>query len=270
MACAIIALFMGTHFLSLIVPVYRQEKTIVEDLKRMKYVLDHIRYDHQLIVVVDGMIDQSFDVIKKANIPNVTCIAYPKNHGKSYAIRLGMNYAQGTYVMFLDAGMEIDPNGISMLLEHMDWYDADIIVGSKRHPASKVNYPLMRKVLSYGYYLFVRTLFNVNVKDTQAGIKIFRKKVLQKILPKLIEKKFAGDLEMLVVAKRNGFSAIYEAPIKLDYTMANITSAATFRSIWYIFIDTMAIFYRTYMLRFYDHVPSRTIHPPKGTIIINT
>lgn len=240
-----------THLLSLIIPVYKQEKTIINNIKQIKKIIDRIRYDHEIIVVVDGIIDDSLAKIKKNNIPGIKTIAYMKNQGKAHAIRLGMKKARGDYVMFMDSGMEIDPNGISMLLEHMEWYEADVIVGSKRHPASKVNYPVTREVLSLGYYLIVKLLFGINLKDTQAGIKIFRKKVLQKILPRLVEKKFAGDLEMLVVADSMGFKRIFEAPIKLDYKMSSITSAATLKSILGILIDTMAIFYRKNILKSY-------------------
>jgi hypothetical protein len=98
----------------------------------------------------------------------------------------------------------------------------------------------------------VKVLFRINVRDTQAGIKIFRKNVIEAIFPRLIEKKFAGDLEMLVVAKKLGFNRIYEAPIRLDYSLDNLTKAATIHSILWIFIDTLAIFYRTYILHYYN------------------
>lgn len=240
-----------SHFLSLIIPVYRQEKTIVRNLKRTKSVLDKIRYYHEIIVVIDGVIDNSHQKIRQAKIPDIKSIVYLKNQGKAYAIRLGMKEAKGDYVMFMDSGMEIDPNGISMLLEHMQWYNADIIVGSKRHPASFVHYPLTRKILSYGYYYLVKVLFGIKVHDTQAGIKIFKKKVLEKILPRLVEKKFAGDLEMLVVAKTLGFKRIYEAPIRLDYNLGGLTSAATWKSIQGILMDTLAIYWRKNILKYY-------------------
>ncbi len=242
----------SAHFLSLIMPVFKQEKTIVKNLKQIKHVLDDVRYDYEIIVVIDGNYDKSFDRIKNAKIAKTKCIMYAENQGKSFAIRVGMNEAKGDYVMFLDSGMEIDPNGISMLLEHMEWYNADIIVGSKRHPASFVTYPLLRKILSLGYYLIVKILFGIQVRDTQAGIKIFKKPVLEKILPRLIEKKFAGDLEMLVVADTLGFKRIFEAPIKLDYGLSKITSAATMKSIFGIIIDTLAIFYRKNILHYYN------------------
>ena len=239
------------HFLSLIIPVYKQEKTIVKNLSQIKSILAKIRYPHEIIAVVDGIVDNSLRKIKKAKISGVKTLGYIKNQGKSYAIRLGMKSAKGDYVMFVDSGMEIDPNGISMLLEHMEWYNADIIVGSKRHAASYVNYSLSRKILSNGYYLLVKLLFGIKVHDTQAGIKIFKKNALEKILPHLLENKFAGDLEMLVVADSLGYKRIYEAPIKLDYRLGSITSAATLQSIFAIFLDTLAIFYRKNILRHY-------------------
>lgn len=243
---------LSSHFLSLIIPVYKQEKTIVKDVKQIKHVLDSIRYDHEIIVVFDGTTDQSYKKVKQANIEKVKTISYLKNQGKSHAIQLGMKKAIGDYVMFIDSGMEIDPNSISMLLEHMEWYNADIIVGSKRHPASQVNYVPSRKILSEGYYLFIKLLFGIKVRDTQAGIKIFKKKVLEKILPRIVGKKFTGDLEMLVVADTLGYKRIYEAPIKLDYSLGTLTSAATINSIFNIMKDTLAIWYRKNILRYYD------------------
>lgn len=242
------------HFLSLIIPVFRQEKTIAQNLKKVKNALDGIRYDYEIIAVVDGMVDHSLSRLNKlkATIPQLRTISYKANQGKSWALRLGLNKAKGDYAMFIDAGEEIDPSGISMLIEHMEWYDADIIVGSKRHPASYINYSPLRRLLSDGYYILVKILFGIKVHDTQAGIKIFRRDVFQKVLPRLMEKRFAGELEMLVVAKTLGYKRIFEAPIKLDYTLSPITSAANLKSIWSILKDTLAIFYRKNILRHYD------------------
>ncbi len=255
------------RFLSLIIPVYKQEKIIVKNIKHIKGVLDKIRYDYEIIVIVDGMVDNSLKYIKQAKIPKIKTISYIKNQGKSYAVRLGMKEAKGDYVMFLDSGMEIDPNGISMLLEHMEWYDADIIVGSKRHLASQVRYPLARKILSYGYYYFVKALFGIKVHDTQAGIKIFKKKTLEEILPRLLEKQFAGDLEILVAADTLGYRRIFEAPIKLDYTIGSVTSSATLRAITGIFIDTLAIFYRKNFLDHYRKTQRKLIKPRELKVV---
>ncbi len=239
------------HFISIVVPVFKKERIIVKHVKGLYRVLNKLRYRSEIITVIDGRIDRSEERLRKSAIPTVRVIAYKKNQGKAYAIRHGMYRARGDYVMFIDAGREIDVSGISMLLEHMEWYKADIIVGSKRHPASLIIYSWQRKLLSLGYYWFVRIFFGLNIRDTQAGIKIFRKAVLKKILPRLVEKKFAGDLEILVAAQANGYKRIYEAPIKLDYRLGDITNAATMLSIYHIFTDTLAIWYRNFILKHY-------------------
>jgi len=252
-----------TPFLSLIIPVYKQEKIIIANLKEVLQTLEKTRYSYEVIVVIDGQVDHSFEKIKQQKFNHLTVYQYTENRGKSYAIRFGMSKAKGEHIMFLDSGMEIHPGGISMLLEHMKWYDADIIVGSKRHPASLVNYNWQRKILSLGYYYFVRLLFGIKVHDTQAGIKVFKKDALEKILPRLVEKRFAGDLEILVVAKTLGFGRIYEAPIKLNYQFSNLSNAATLNSIWMIFLDTLAIYYRSHILGYYRHAHKHLIQPEK-------
>lgn len=240
------------HILSLIVPAYKQGDSIVENVQHFISTLELLPYRFEILVVVDGMTDRTFSKLKKANLPHVTCLAYPENQGKAHAVRLGMRYARGQYIMFIDSGFEIDPEGIAMLLLHMQWYEADVIVGSKRHPASIVNYTFIRKLLSFGYYYLVRLLFGVKVTDTQAGIKIFKKEVLDDILPQLVEKRFAGDLEMLVVARKKGYHRIFEAPIKLNYEFSAVTSAATLGSIINILTDTLSIYYRLAFNNHYD------------------
>jgi len=95
------------------------------------------RWDFEIIVVVDGNKDKTMEKAKEINLAEVTVVGYPENKGKGFAVRYGMARAVGDVVSFIDSGMDINPNGISMLLEHMEWYKADVIVGSKGHPASK-------------------------------------------------------------------------------------------------------------------------------------
>lgn len=243
----------SVHKLSVIVPAFRQAKTIVKDIKRIEKNLSQLRYPYEIIVVVDGYGDGTYSAIKKHRSETIRPYVYMKNQGKGHAVRLGMSHAKGDYIAFIDAGMEIDPNGISMLLEHMEWYNADIIVGSKRHPASIVEYPHIRKILSVGYQFIVWFLFHLNVRDTQAGIKIFKSKVLKKILPRLLVKQYAFDLEMLAVARRLGFGRIYEAPIKLKYNFFDLTHASTIKIIFNTLVDTFAIYYRLNILRYYEY-----------------
>ena len=237
---------------SLIVPAYKQEKTIKRDLENVILTLEEgIRNcDFEVICVVDGFLDRTFQEAKKVKSEKLKVLGYAENKGKGYAVRLGMSRAKGDLISFLDAGMDISPKGIMMLMAHMDWYNADIIVGSKRHPVSRVNYPFLRKILSFGYHFGVKILFGLSLTDTQSGIKIFKRKVVEAILPRLLVKRYAMDIEMLTVAKYLGFGRIYEGPIevKFDKSTSRIDWKTIFKMAW----DTAAVFYRLRILNYYS------------------
>jgi glycosyltransferase involved in cell wall biosynthesis len=259
----------NSHLVSVIIPAYKAEKFIEESLLQVKSVLDQIRYDYEIICVVNGDVDDTYEIAKKVEkkFPEkIKVVGYKINIGKGHAVRFGMAKARGDIIGFIDAGLDINPNGISMLLEHFEWYKADIIIGSKRHPASKVIYPWQRKVLSWGYQMGVRLLFGLNIRDTQAGIKFFRREVLEKTLPRLLVKAWAFDLEMLVVANYLGYKRIYEAPIELDIEFGGIsvvTSSKFLRTILGFIMDTLAVFYRLNILHYYDDKNRKNWITPK-------
>lgn len=238
--------------LSVVVPAYKQGKTIRKDLENIERVLNkglnEIKYE--IICVVDGLVDDTFEEAKKVKCRNLRIFSYPYNQGKGYAVRYGMARAKGDLISFLDAGRDISPKGMMMLMAHMNWYNADIIVGSKRHPVSRVNYPLIRRVLSIGYHLGVKMIFGLPLTDTQSGIKIFKRKVIRKILPRLLVKNYAMDIEMLAVAKRVGFGRIYEAPIEVTFDRR--ASRVRWHTSFRMAIDTFKIFLRLRILKYYD------------------
>lgn len=243
--------------LSVIVPCYRQEQTIARDLRRIKKVLDKLRYPSELICVVDGKADQTFyNAYKFAkNHNNVKVIGYDTNKGKGYAVRFGMAESRGDIIGFIDSGMDINPNGLSMLLEHFEWYDADIIVGSKRHPVSKVDYPWQRRILSIGYQMLVWLLFGLKIRDTQVGMKFFKREVLEKVLPRLLVKRFAFDVEMLAVANDLGYKRIFDAPVEINLRFggtSTITSQRFLKVVFAMLKDTLAVFYRLKILNYYS------------------
>lgn len=243
--------------LSVIVPAYKQASTICKDLKNIDQTLSKgLRdCDYEIICVVDGQVDNTFDEAQKARSPKIAVTGYNKNKGKGYAVRYGMARAKGDLISFLDAGMEISPASVMMLMAHMQWYGADIIVGSKRHPVSRVNYPLLRHIYSIGYHLGVKLLFGLSLNDTQSGIKIFRKEVMERVLPRLLIKKYAMDVEMLAVAKRLGYKRIYEAPIEVTFDRR--TSSVSWKVIIKMLWDTLAVFYRLRILKYYDDSSER-------------
>lgn len=242
--------------ISIIVPAYKQEKSIVQDLKTIDRVMSATRWDYEILCVVDGFLDLTYKKASEITSETIKVVGYEHNKGKGYAVRYGMARTSGDYIAFIDGGMDINPNGISLIMEHMLWYNADIIVASKRHPASKVSYPLIRKIYSLGYQLLVKLLFGLNIRDSQVGLKIFRREVLQKVLPRLMVKRFAFDIEILSVAYHLGFKRIFEAPVEILMDEANSSFNSLFifmnKNITDMLIDTLAIFYRLKILKYYD------------------
>lgn len=241
------------RLLSIIVPAYKQEKTIARDIKRLQKVLSSLSLDYEIIVVVDGIVDKTFEIVKTFEAKNIRILSYEKNRGKGFAIKYGVNEAKGDIIGFIDAGMELDPIEISIMLDIMDFNDADIVIGSKLHPNSKVNYPYFRKILSWGYRTLTHLIFGFNVRDVQVGFKIFKKEVAKNVFPRILVKRFAFDVEVLAVAYNLKYTKIYESPIKLDFKGA---SAITFKNFWLVILhmlwDTMAVFYRLRILHYYD------------------
>jgi hypothetical protein len=129
--------------------------------------------------------------------------------------------------------------------------NADIVIGSKMHPNSVLKYPWHRKIVSRIYFGLVKLLFGLPIHDTQTGLKIFKREVIQKVLPRILVKQFAFDLEILANAHRLGYK-IAEAPVAVD-SKRKFTRIGL-KAIFDTTIDTLAIFYRMYILKYYDRI----------------
>lgn len=244
---------------SIIIPVYRQEKTIARDIRRVLAVLDKRAMPFEIIAVIDGHVDGSFSEARRVEDPRVHVVGYRVNKGKGYAVRYGMAQSHGDVIGFVDAGGDLKPEGLTLMLDLMQWNDADIVIGSKRHPLSKVHFPTVRRIFSWGYQMLTRMLFSINVRDTQVGMKLYKRKVLEDVLPRLLVKQFAFDIEILAVAHSLGYTRIVEAPVELNFE--GVSSSITSRSFWKIILnmlkDTLAVFYRLKIRRYYDDESKR-------------
>jgi glycosyltransferase involved in cell wall biosynthesis len=235
--------------LSVVVPAYREGRRIYVNLTRLVSELDKLKVSYEVVVVSDGNTDATVREALRVKSPAVRVFHYPMNIGKGFALSCGVDQSAGALVTFIDADMELDPANIRVFIDLMQASDCDMVIGSKRHPQSKVAYPKFRRFQSAIYQLVVRLLFNLDVRDTQTGLKLFRRQVLHEALPLLAIKKFAFDLELLVVARQLGYRKILEAPISLDY---QFESTVNLGSAWRVLWDTAAIFYRLRILRYYQ------------------
>jgi glycosyltransferase involved in cell wall biosynthesis len=205
------------------------------------------------------MLDSSFEEARKVRDSRVHVVGYKTNHGKGYAVRYGFSQATGDMIGFKDGGGDLKSKALPLMLAQFEFQKADVVLGSKRHPDSIVDYPLSRKILSWIYQKFVKLLFGLDVRDTQVGMKIYKRKLLEDVLPRLLVKKFAFDIEILAVAYHLGYRKIYEAPVEIDL-FASKTSIV-WKKLMYIILnmvkDTLAVFYRLRILQYYDEASKR-------------
>ncbi|HZS13198.1 MAG TPA: glycosyltransferase [Candidatus Dormibacteraeota bacterium] len=234
--------------LSVVVPAYHERASIAANLARLVEALDATTLSWEVIVVVDGDRETYLAALRDRD-PRVQVYGYESNRGKGFALRFGMSKASGDLVTFIDSDMEISPDEIGRMAALLDLYHADVVVGSKRHPLSEVQYPWLRRLQSAGYQMLVRLLFRVRVRDTQTGLKMMRREVALRVLGAALVKRFAFDLELLALARHFGFRRIIEAPVRITYAFASTTNL---RSVVWVLLDTLAIFYRLRLRRTYD------------------
>lgn len=223
-----------------------------EDIKRNIYEakknLVQLHIPFELIIVDDGSTNECYKEALALKSRNIKITGYKNNQGKGNAIRYGFRLVSGDYVAFVDSGRDINPYQLGNFLKIMQKEKADIVIGSKRHFNSKVYYPLARRIMSRTYQFLNSILFNLNVQDTQVGLKLFKYDILKKIFPKIAVKRFAFDLELLVIARKINVK-IVEAPVTIRY---KFHSTINLKAVFWILFDTAAIFYRDKILGYYN------------------
>ena len=234
---------------TLVLPVHNGGGFIAESLGVVLAELDALGRSYELIVVSDGSTDDTVAAVASVGHASVRLLSYHENQGKGFAIALGLSEAHGRFAGWLDADLDVHPEFVGRALAIFDAEPVDAVIGSKRHPASEVSYPPIRRFYSWGFQTLVRVLFRLRVRDTQVGAKLFRREMIDTVLPLLLIKRFAFDLEVLAVGAAFGFDRVREVPIRLDYrfTGSGINSPAVRRML----IDTLAIAYRIHLRHWY-------------------
>ncbi|MCL4546721.1 MAG: glycosyltransferase family 2 protein, partial [Deltaproteobacteria bacterium] len=211
------------------------------------------RFPFEIILIDDGSTDNTKDMVLKAAAEHseIKLVSNINNIGKGFALKNGFSNATGDIIVFLDSDLENHPFQIGKMFKAMRDNNADIVVGTRRHKDSKVKYTLQRKILSLGYYLMIKFLFNLNITDTQAGIKVFKRVVLENIFPKILCKKYAFDIEILALAAQKKFKII-EVPTTYIFSRGNSLGRIKTKDVFNMGLDTLAIFYRIKILQHYE------------------
>lgn len=239
-------------YLTVVLPAYNEEKLILKNLLQVANEIEQFAQDYQMIAVNDGSTDRTKEEIEAACRKNnrIRMITYNQNRGKGYAIKKGILAADSEFVAFLDSDLELPPYLLKRYLAVIKEKHADIVIGSKMHKDSKLEYPLIRKILSYGYYILLRILFRLKLKDTQTGIKLFRTEVIQPIMQRVQASGFSFDIEMLAIASLQGCKII-EMPVEMKSVRRKQGSRSkiSVKQIFNMFSETFKIKKRIVRLR---------------------
>ena len=229
--------------LCVIMPAYNEGIHIKDNLLKASKIISGFVHNYRIIAVDDGSSDNTLSEIISASESDskISYISYNPNRGKGKAITSGISYANSDYIAFLDSDLELNPMMLKSFLKAMKEKKADIVIGSKMHKDSKLEYPLKRRIMSFGYYVILKIMFRLDIKDTQTGIKLFKSQVIKSLTENMLTDGYAFDIEILARANKAGCKII-EMPVELKFKRERKEkSRISFKTSKKVFLDTLKI-----------------------------
>ena len=263
---AVVREAVGAGRLSVVMPVYNLAGEIGINIARTARLFEEHHVPAELVVVDDGSFDStafeiSCAICERYEGVEIKSVLMVKNGGKGAALKAGFAASTGEFVMLLDGDLDIHPEQTPCFFEALLRSQADVVVGSKRHRDSVVQYPWHRRIVSWAYFTLVRFFVGLPITDTQTGMKLFRREILSEALARMLVKEYAFDLELLAIARQRG-ARIVEAPVVIRF--GTKFGALKPRTVIAMAKDSLAVFYRLRILRYYAKAPAPTA--PKGDL----
>ncbi|MDE3075697.1 MAG: glycosyltransferase family 2 protein [Chloroflexota bacterium] len=194
--------------LSVIIPAYNEQLTIIEVLQRVQ----EVELEKEIIVVNDGSTDGTGDLLNQRAAKNVHIVHLPVNGGKGAAIREGLRHATGEVVVIQDADLEQDPQAYRAMLEFITSGKARVVYGSRfAKPALNVRWAnwFANRLLTW----LTNLLYGSQLTDMETAYKMFRREVILDI--PLNCQRFEFEPEVTAKLLKRG-EPILELPI--DYS----------------------------------------------------
>ena len=206
----------GELYLSVVIPAYNEEERLRKFLPGIVEFLRGKNRPFEIIVANDGSKDSTASVTRELakTYPMVQLIDLSPNRGKGGAVKAGMLAARGRYVMFTDADQSTPIEEVDPLLAKLE-AGYEMAIGSRAVPGAEVEQSQVwyRELAGKLFGVGTRTFCIRGIADTQCGFKAMTREVAQKVFPQVTSNSAIFDIEMLVVATREGYR-IAEVPVK--------------------------------------------------------
>lgn len=194
--------------ISVVIPAYNEERRLPSTLESVHAFLHEHYQDFEIIVVDDGSIDKTIDVVDDfaKHHQGIRLLSYSPNQGKGYAIRTGVMQATGDLVLIDDADGS-SPIAEVLHLQKAITDGADVAIGSRNKPDPErvVVADLHRKYIGNTFNVIVQTLLLPGIYDTQCGFKLFKNSVAHDIFRVSQLNGFAFDVEILYIARLRNY-----------------------------------------------------------------
>jgi dolichyl-phosphate beta-glucosyltransferase len=208
---------MNELFLSIVVPAYNEALRIGPSLVKIRQYLATKDFLSEVIVVDDGSNDGSDSVLSHiaADWPSLRILRNERNRGKGYSVRRGVLEAKGEFVLFSDADLSAPVEQADGLVAAMQSVRADAVVGSRalQRALIGVHQPLLRECAGVCFNILVRLFTGLQIRDTQCGLKLFRRHSTRWAFECQSVEGFGFDPELLFLIKRSGGN-ILEVPVR--------------------------------------------------------
>src|SRR3989338_351525 len=208
---------MNNIFLSVVMPAYNEEKNIAEAIRRVRAFMSHKSYGWELLVVNDGSLDKTADVVQKLLAqepdPHVRLLSSDVNKGKGASVKIGVLASRGEFVLVTDVDLSTPIKEVDRLISLMqEGYDG--LVGSRaiRAEGRDVQQSFKRRLSGRIFNFFVRGITLRGFKDTQCGFKCFKREPAKNIFSQITLDGFAFDVEIFCLARKKGYK-IKESPV---------------------------------------------------------
>lgn len=163
--------------LSIIIPVYNEEKSVKPLFKEISQSLKATRLSrYEVIFVDDGSTDNTLKNLEKIKNKNLKLVCFRKNFGKGYALKAGVDHSQYPHFFTLDGDLQDDPRELPKLIKKMEGGN-DLVVGWKYHRQDPLVKIIISRIANFIISLFIRSPMH----DMNSGFKLIKKEVVENI-----------------------------------------------------------------------------------------